>query len=746
MRYVVLLDGTALDMFDDESIVLTKQVKNLQNVASIQSDYTQSFQVPATKRNNKAFSHYYNVDIVNGFNAHSKTNATIEIDGLQIFNGVLELLSVEFKEGQPHSYSVVFYGDNKKLSTSMGEDTLQDVQYDDFNHTRSSQNITNSWLGNLLSGKVMYPVIAWGEAFNYSSTATNVTKNIATSAGTVNVDDLKPALLLKELVSACFSHYGYDSQGSFYDSDHLDDLYVAPSAYAGTLNVTQIKSIFEVRKYSQFSFPSSGYYWQMTYTDEVKDFANAMNYTAGTFTAPSAGTYDFTNKYTIVARQNGTINSGLFVNGTLSQTGSSHTTNGAKTESFQVTLSANDVVTMRYNSTQSGAILSDFNWQCTDSPQSSSNTSINFSELMPKIKVADFINGVLRTFNAVLIPKSDSRIDIEVVPTWYANGASKDWTKYVDLTSVTHKKVSIAKYLDFRHKQTGDFVNTAYEANSHRAFGSSSSTTSVDFGQDELKVQSIFNVFPPSYLHDINQYGASQGATDIQLYQALDETMNKVQIDLLLFYYNGLKSSDTWYFGGSSKTTFPIISPFNAYPTTSTSRSIAYSLESSLSGNAPEKTLMSEFWLEYLSRIYSSQSRLVEITLRLPVGQWLNLNLDETINVMGHYYKIDSITYDMLKQEARVTLMTYPDVNIWSASSTNNSWNVSIPASNPNGITFVGTGSQANVLGNITTISGSTTTDQPNATELPFIVVSNVIAGAYESESSIEDNDPPPAT
>lgn len=735
MRYVIYLDGTALDMFSDESIVLSRRVKDMRDLKSVVSDYSQSFKVPASTRNNKAFTHYYNVDVINGYNAHLKTPATIEIDGIEVFNGVVELNSVTFKDGQPTDYSIVFYGDNKKLSTAMGEDTLQSIQWDVFNHTRTSTSVVNSWSGALLSGKVVYPVIAWQDAYNYSASS-SVSHNIGISPG-VAIGDLKPAIKLTEMISAIFTHYGYDSQGSFYTDGTMTDLYVCPSAYAGFLNVANVVPKFEVTRTYNYSNGATNQFDRMTYTQEVLDASNSMNYSQGIFTAPTAGSYTFRNSYYISNRQNGTVQAAIFKNNSVyvpQGTGLSHSTNGNKSDIFSLTLAAGDNVDIRYSFSSIGAIINTIKFECTVGPLTSSNTSINFSELMPKIKVSEFLNGLLQTFNCILLPKSDTRIDIEVMNTWYTNGVTKDWTKYADISSVVHKKIDVAKNLKFDHKKSTDFTNEAFERNADRQYGSSLSSTSVDFAGSDLTIQSPFTTFPPSLLRKINQYGGIVSTTNIQLFQALDSSLNPIKIDFLLFYYNGLKSSNTWYFEGASKSTFPISSPYNAYPTASSSRSIAFSLEETLSGDSPEKTLLSEFWLTYLSRIYSSQSRLVELTLRLPVGQWLDLDLSETINISGHYYKIDGITYDMLKQEAKVTLMTYPDVEGFVATSNGNSWNVSTPASNPNGLTFVGTGAQANSLGNINTINGTQSTALPNAIPVSSSIISNVINSAYEDE------------
>ena len=158
-----------------------------------------------------------------------------------------------------------------------------------------------------------------------------------------------------------------------------------------------------------------------------------------------------------------------------------------------------------------------------------------------------------------------------------------------------------------------------------------------------------------------------------------------------------------------------MIASFSEFPTTNTSNSCAFSLESSLSGNAPENTLLKKLWLSYISRMFSPKSRIVEMTMHLPVGEWLNMKLNETINVHGRYFKIDSITYDLLKNKANVVLMTYPNVTIWSASSTANNWTIT-PAEPTS--TYIGTGGQGNVLGNVTPINGSTSTSPPNPSSI----------------------------
>ena len=66
------IDGNYVELFNDENITLTKQVRNFKDVTSVVSDYTKSFNVPATDANNSIFTHYYDISIVNGYNPHVK--------------------------------------------------------------------------------------------------------------------------------------------------------------------------------------------------------------------------------------------------------------------------------------------------------------------------------------------------------------------------------------------------------------------------------------------------------------------------------------------------------------------------------------------------------------------------------------------------------------------------------------------------------------------------------------------------
>ena len=58
MRKVALyFNDVYLDLFGDEDIVLTRKATDYRELGRVYTDFTQTFTVPATPKNNKALKH-----------------------------------------------------------------------------------------------------------------------------------------------------------------------------------------------------------------------------------------------------------------------------------------------------------------------------------------------------------------------------------------------------------------------------------------------------------------------------------------------------------------------------------------------------------------------------------------------------------------------------------------------------------------------------------------------------------------
>lgn len=365
------------------------------------------------------------------------------------------------------------------------------------------------------------------------------------------------------------------------------------------------------------------------------------------------------------------------------------TTSGAVGGSFNLRLDAMDVVSVRYRATGNWSTIS-ITFKCYKAPQGINGTTINMQDAMPQKPVKDFINGVLQAFNCILVPVGEQEIEIHNLQDWLALGTTKNWSPYIDVKDIQHDKLPIPRHVSFEPQESTCLANAYYKQINKREFGSMKYVPEIDYPTDEFNVESIFHIIAPQAMNEVNFNGQIVRKTELNLAVFLDSDYKPVQQDYTLFYYGGKQPiSDYYFFNNIQQVVMPLMTSYSAYPTLETSYSTAFAFELTLRGDAPKNTMYMMYWHRYLSRMYSTQSRVVKMTAILPVGEWLNLQLNDTIAISGNYYKIQSIKYDMLTEIANLELVTYPDVDILKFTITGNRPVFTNPVPTPAGQTYV---------------------------------------------------------
>ena len=154
------IQGQRVDMFKDESVSITQSIKNVKDVAKIFTEFTKTFTLPASKTNNKIFKHYYNFDIIDGFDARTKKSATIELNHLPFKKGKIKLEGVELKNRRPYAYKVTFYGNTVDLKDLLGEDKLNSLSsLNSLNETFSASDIDTALKRNPASNDIVVPLL-----------------------------------------------------------------------------------------------------------------------------------------------------------------------------------------------------------------------------------------------------------------------------------------------------------------------------------------------------------------------------------------------------------------------------------------------------------------------------------------------------------------------------------------------------------------------------------------------------------
>lgn len=123
------ISNVKVDLFKDETVSLTDSIKNVRDIAKVFTTFTKSFTLPASATNNKLFQHYYNFDIINGYDGRIKRDARIEINHTPYKTGKIKLEGVKLKSELPHTYKVTFFGNTVDLKDIFKEDKLKDLSF-----------------------------------------------------------------------------------------------------------------------------------------------------------------------------------------------------------------------------------------------------------------------------------------------------------------------------------------------------------------------------------------------------------------------------------------------------------------------------------------------------------------------------------------------------------------------------------------------------------------------------------------
>ena len=113
------IEGQRVDLFDDESVVLTQTIQNVKDVQKVFTDYSKTFTLPATKGNNKIFKHYYNNSITNGFDGRSRVSATLELSHLKFKKGKIKLEGVDLSDQSGDKVVYTSYTDNQAVKATI---------------------------------------------------------------------------------------------------------------------------------------------------------------------------------------------------------------------------------------------------------------------------------------------------------------------------------------------------------------------------------------------------------------------------------------------------------------------------------------------------------------------------------------------------------------------------------------------------------------------------------------------------
>ena len=485
-----------IDLYDDEPISLTLSVQDIKDISKRTTTHSQNFVIPANKNNNTLLNHIFNIGYNGTFDPTKKTPAYLNVNGLLVFKGNLQLTKINVKDTTPISYEVILYSNLADLIKSVGDKLLTDYDYSDLNHDYTIANIMGSWTADTKSLGYYYPLIDFG----YDLTTTDLNQMIpsgSTFNGTVypsgGIDPtiFKPSISSKYLFDKIIFHAGFSYESEFLNSEAFTATITPFNGDSSVVNDTSFTNGLRfkagITNEVLFSANTGNPYYNTSYGNLLNYQPKLDNLSDSDYGDNSGGYNPSTYKYVvttpsvqefgadIVVSFNQSINSYSYVkfkwyrklgvnpaikfeeqvvnlplviqSGT-TYTASTITTRLDQTSSqyfyppqqgeefyFEIDILASSVpVAPNVIKT---TIHRGTNWYNVVYPNLCLGGVINFNNYIPKkIKSIDVLKSYINMFNLLIIPKKNSETHFKIEPRddYYANGIVKDWTNKLDLS------------------------------------------------------------------------------------------------------------------------------------------------------------------------------------------------------------------------------------------------------------------------------------------------------------------------
>jgi len=577
ISYKLVANGTILDLFDDEDLLISNNITGLFDIGLLPADFSRTIVLPGTQKNNLFFQHMYDISIDNPylFATNVKVDAYLDFNGVYLVSGYMQLNKVITKQDMGvESYEVSLYGTVSSFARDINRYFLTDLtSLSKYNHTSSFANISSSWDGTYFNGDIVYPLADYGEGWSYTSNDIyfGLDDNVSPSAG-ITVQDFKPAIRVKAVFDAIFETFGYTYSSSFWQQEWLNDVYmicnyglkypeyegvdledygvvkIAPFSGSGQTNLSvPVGTTTKLPWYNYLRDPQNVMGTNASYTLPVSSSLQGtlnlnVRLSGSRNGAPSLemhfiNTASLADTYIVQPNLSNFFSASFNSRWSTNAAGGVDDTYEVATEyvspvlppgTYQFAIQWNNQFNAPYNNitftldpnnTTKSFLTVDKVRQAADGRIMNIQSNMPFGTA--GIKLVDFIKGLQKKFNLIIYPNKTkpNELIVETFNDWYRSGRQWDFDPYINLdkpVETTPANNLAVNKLMFGDRVDGDFVSQQFLKGANRAFGTAYYTDTTNFfSQGELKVETTFGVSPLLRIAGTGLSGSVAGAAPV---------------------------------------------------------------------------------------------------------------------------------------------------------------------------------------------------------------------------------------
>ena len=680
------IEGQRVEMFEDETVSLTQSIQNVRDISKIFTDFSKTFSLPASKTNNKIFKHYYNYDVVGGFDGRTKKSANIELNNLPFRNGKVKLEGVDLKNNVAHTYKVTFFGSTVTLKDLLGEDKLNALNsLNALNETYSPTEVEAGLKRNPSTNDVVVPLITHTKRLFYDSVNhSNNNGNLYyhTGGGTnlhgVAWSELKYALRVHNIVEAIESRYGITFSDDFFvdTNDRYHKLFMWLHRKKG--NVTSGTQIETYSKLVDGWTAASGNVLDMldSSTAYIQNFVpteyiDVFELRLERVTSAPYGVQIFRNGVEVYSESDITATTRAIDLISYAQANAEYTVVLSYSASITFT---NIEWTLDYTDpAPDGITTSDV--YSTGTFSVATVFEFIITEQIPDIKIIDFLTGLFKMFNLTAYVENNTDI-IKVLPLdeFYANYNSYDISKYISTDSSGINVALPYREVSFFYEDTNTFLAKTHNQLFGQEWAKEQYTEVPTEGKIDGELYDIklpFSHLKYERLYDV----ADESLTTIQWGWFVDDNQDSYIGKPLLFYPvlnaiqdNGVAEGITFVdavdtdgtYSSHLEITGSIVMPSNAvsFVDNVNTANINFKAEQNeYRFGTYTNTLFKEYYQNYIVSVFNEQNRLTKVTAYLPLKILLKYSLADRFIINNRSFKINSINTNLNNGKSEIELL-----------------------------------------------------------------------------------------
>lgn len=672
----LFVEGVEVDTLGNIDVEFTYSVADVTDIERRNTSYSKTITLPSTSKNQGLFGNIFDISVSNdyypmdvnigqNFNPAKQAKAQIFLDNVKIFDGVIRMMKINNLSGNI-LYEVNVFGRLRDILHELGDKTLADLDFDDYDHVWNKANIEASWARTeYVEGgtNYVYPLVDYG---------------FSVDGVTYPIRNFKPAVYVSEILSRIFSEAGFQITADIFTSFYFKKLILVTAEKMITKESTTLLDQTPVL-----------YQQEVTTTPSFSRLLNFSSTLAAGFLIQNSGTRfrwnkaqnlntglnlnlrlsfesleSFTeNTWTVSVLKNGSpiltstrtaslISAGQFYFWNVEISGGIDL---ALNDYFEVRLTGQAVGNVGYNpNIQSEVVIAPIGSLKIGNTvpvavELEEGDTMKIEYTLPKsMKQRDFLKSIISMYNLYITQDRLRTNVLEIIPynEFYQTFKDEalDWSDKLDVgqeISITPLSELSAKEYRLVFDTDSDFWSQSYRTKFNEVYGESRTIIDNDFILDTKSVKVVFA--PPVMREEV------AGRIMIHLYKVENGVKIPDNFKPRIAYFLPGVTTTQWNIQYAAGNT-----PYNVYPyaghldsPTEPSNDVLFAAPREVYfsiGVYPQNSnLYTEYYKGLIDSIGDRNSRLLEGYFYLTPTDIMNLDFRKIIKVGNHYFQLEKV-------------------------------------------------------------------------------------------------------